>query len=1050
MVHKRAVLVSLSFCLFLSAPLRAITRTWTGSVSANWSNSGNWSPSATPVTGDSLVFPAGAAHNSMTNDLPGVTSVGSMTFALSAYTLIGNALTLTADVTGDWQCGVDIKAGQSIRVQAKGFSGAVDVNGQTLTVTSSSQIAFTGPLNGSGAVLIDGITASFTGGDFAGTITGDLQVSGSMPNAEVAGGSLRGSGTVGAVRIDGSPNSDPTLARQLEPQIFGAPAALETKSLILNGAFINHANGSGATSTIKVTGTVTLSGDLAFSTIGVPVPGAAFEVIDNDGNDPIIGTFHQFGTGKPLPEGGTLKTADGMTFTISYQGGDGNDVVVTAPASGKKSWTGAVSALWSNPSNWSPTAIPVAGEELVFPSGGANQLMTNDLPPETNIGAMTFSGVGYTLSGNELILTGDAIETVGGGFQCNATLKLAQSLRLQGSRFHTVDVNGHTLTLSSLHGGVTFDGLLTGSGAVVIEGTEASLIGGDFTGTITGAVQLSGLMPNAEMLGGSLRGKGTVGTVRIDGSPTVDRTLARQLEPMLATVPSTLETKSLIMNGALLSLPDVSGPASTVKVTGTVTLAGDLGFSTIGVPAPGQSFVVIDNDGTDPITGTLLQFAIGKPLPEGATFTTADGKTFRITYRGGDGNDLVVSAVVPTSTALTQSSASTQFGQPFTLTATVSSSGTPTGTVVFRADGVDIGTAPLQSGVATLAVSTIEVGGHSITSAMNGTGVFGDSASNAVSHVVVRAPTSTAIVTNNPKILYGQTINFTISVNPLSPVGVQPGGMVTISSDGVSLGTAAVINGAASFSSSVLHGGPRSITATYAGDSHFEGSASTALQQIIGKAQTRIDTTTRSVLTGQPPVINVAVGVPGRPDLIPSGTVSISDDGTLLESEVLTGGAVTVALPPLSAGDHRLSVNFGGGSDFEESNTTVIQSVLLPSISFRGTRVVEGDRGVTAASVEVSLSAAVSVPVRISFSTLAGSATEGEDYEKTSGVVEFAPGETSHSIELHIVGDTLPEPDESFAVVLSDAVNATIGQSLAFVEIVNDDQVSPRHRASRH
>jgi hypothetical protein len=1049
MIRRHSVVLSLAFCLFASAPLFAITRTWTGSVSANWSASGNWSPSGAPAAGDSLVFPTGVAHNAMTNDLPAGTSVGPMTFSPFAYSLSGNALTLTADVTGDWQCGVDIKAGQSIRVQAKGFSGAVDVNGQTLTVTSPSPITFAGPLNGSGALIIDGTTASLSGGNFAGTITGEIQVTGSMPNGEIAGGSLRGSGTVGAVRIDGSPTSDRTLARELDPNIGGAPATLETKSLVLNGALINHANGSGLTSTIKVTGTVTIAGDLAFSTIGVPAPGTTFMVIDNDGSDPIAGTFHQYGLGKPLPEGETLTTADGMKFTISYHGGDGNDVVLTAPVSGKKSWTGAVSAFWSNPSNWSPAGVPAAGEEVVFPAGSANQTMTNDLPPGTNIGAMTFTGPGYTLNGNALTLTGDATEQINGAWQCNVDLTLGKSLRLRGSRFAGVNVNGQALTVVSSP--TSFTGPLNGSGSVVIEGSAASFAGGNFVGTITGEVQLSGAMPNAEVSGGSLRGSGSVGVVRIDASPNADRTQARQLEPRIGGSPATLETKSLILNGALFSLPNAAGASSTVKVTGTVTLTGDLGFSTNGVPAPGQPFMVIDNDGTDPIVGTLNQFAIGKPLPEGATFTTADGLTFRISYHGGDGNDVVVSAVVATSTTLTQSAASTQFGQPFTLTATASSSsGTPTGTVVFRADGVAIGSAPLQSGVAVLNISTLDVGTRSLTAAMTGTGVFGDSTSSAVSHAVLRGPTATSIVSNNPNALYGQSINFTIAVNPQSPAGVSPGGTVTISSDGVSLGTASVVNGAATFSTSALHAGSRSMTATYAGDAHFEGSTSTAVQQIVGKAQTHVDAIGSSVLIGALPVINVSVTVPGRASLVPSGTVSVSDIGTVLDAQPLAHGAVTFTLPPLSAGDHQLAVNFSGDADFEASSTTVMQSVILPSVSFHGTRVDEGNRGVTAASIVVSLSAPVSQPVRVSFATLAGSATEGEDYEKASGVIEFAPGQVTQSIELHILGDTLPEADETFSLLLSDPLNATLDVPSAVIVIANDDQVPPRRRPSRH
>lgn len=54
--------------------------------------------------------------------------------------------------------------------------------------------------------------------------------------------------------------------------------------------------------------------------------GERFTVINNDGDDPVIGTFNG------LPEGATVSTdflGSGFSATISYEGGTGNDVVIT-------------------------------------------------------------------------------------------------------------------------------------------------------------------------------------------------------------------------------------------------------------------------------------------------------------------------------------------------------------------------------------------------------------------------------------------------------------------------------------------------------------------------------------------------------------------------------------------------------------------------------------------------------------------------------------------------------------------------------------------------
>jgi hypothetical protein len=192
------------------------------------------------------------------------------------------------------------------------------------------------------------------------------------------------------------------------------------------------------------------------------------------------------------------------------------------------------------------------------------------------------------------------------------------------------------------------------------------------------------------------------------------------------------------------------------------------------------------------------------------------------------------------------------------------------------------------------------------------------------------------------------------------------------------------------------------------------------------------------------------VNVTPSSSLAPTGSVTLSEGGAIVGAQALVGGVARFSLSPLSVGDHTFVVNYSGDIDFEASSATIVQSVLAPSLSIHGTRVIEGNQGVTTLSLVVSLSAPVSQPVRVSFSTVAGSAIEVEDYERASGVIEFAPGELTRSVELHIVADTFPESDESFSVLLANPINATIEQPSAVIVIANDDQVPPRHRPSRH
>lgn len=63
--------------------------------------------------------------------------------------------------------------------------------------------------------------------------------------------------------------------------------------------------------------------DLTYLEGGVIKKGDTFTIIDNKGTIPVQGTF------KDLPEGAEI-TAGGAIFKISYVGGDGNDIVLTA------------------------------------------------------------------------------------------------------------------------------------------------------------------------------------------------------------------------------------------------------------------------------------------------------------------------------------------------------------------------------------------------------------------------------------------------------------------------------------------------------------------------------------------------------------------------------------------------------------------------------------------------------------------------------------------------------------------------------------------------
>ena len=110
-----------------------------------------------------------------------------------------------------------------------------------------------------------------------------------------------------------------------------------------------------------------------------------------------------------------------------------------------------------------------------------------------------------------------------------------------------------------------------------------------------------------------------------------------------------------------------------------------------------------------------------------------------------------------------------------------------------------------------------------------------------------------------------------------------------------------------------------------------------------------------------------------------------------------------------------------------------------PSLSVNNVTVNEGDSGTTNANFTVTLSAASGQTVTVQYATADGTANAPADYTATSGALTFTPGQTTKTVSVPIVGDTLDEADETFTLALTGPTNATIGDGLGLGTITDDD-----------
>ena len=118
----------------------------------------------------------------------------------------------------------------------------------------------------------------------------------------------------------------------------------------------------------------------------------------------------------------------------------------------------------------------------------------------------------------------------------------------------------------------------------------------------------------------------------------------------------------------------------------------------------------------------------GTPVYSSAdTATSPAGSTFPISVSGLSSANYEIAVVTgtltiviaPTTTTLTTSTASAQYGDPVTLTATVAPSGA-TGTVLFMQGSNVLGTGTISGGVATLTTSSLPAGTYTITASLSG------------------------------------------------------------------------------------------------------------------------------------------------------------------------------------------------------------------------------------------------------------------------------------------------------------------------------------------
>jgi len=187
-----------------------------------------------------------------------------------------------------------------------------------------------------------------------------------------------------------------------------------------------------------------------------------------------------------------------------------------------------------------------------------------------------------------------------------------------------------------------------------------------------------------------------------------------------------------------------------------------------------------------------------------------------------------VTGTVATSVVLTSDASTAVFGQPVTLTATVTAaSGTATGSILFFDGSTLLGEVALDpKGQARLLVQ-LAPGVHSLRAVFVGLAPFTDSTSAVLSETVNKDATTTTLSVDTDAFGISGFVLLTATVAPVSPGAGVPTGTITFVEGNTILGTVQLDGGQASLLfEGNLPPGKHTVKAIYSGDADFLASDS--------------------------------------------------------------------------------------------------------------------------------------------------------------------------------------------------------------------------------
>jgi len=438
------------------------------------------------------------------------------------------------------------------------------------------------------------------------------------------------SGT-GSLAVDCPATTDTILLRGANS--FNGNISIPRGTLNIDSA---AALGSGTKSVELTTGlgilrlegeSITIPSSVTFNTSGEPSPGRIHNL---SGNNSIAGPLNL-----TLGAGDTLITSDGGSLTLAG--------TITAPLASR---TLKVSGTSTGENQISGSILETSGRIINVEKNGTGTW--------TLAAQNSYTGTTLVTAGTLKITNNTALGTTAAGTTINTGAKLQlDGLSLNVAENLSLGTSSTGTTVENLGGDNTLSGTITRNGALTFISNSGKLtiqsnIGntnntlnlqgagdGEISGAITTALSVNKTGTGTWKLSGA--NSHTTTTTVNAGRLVLSGSLAGPLTVLTATLapqgtPTSTSSLNIQPNGRL-----EARPGDTLSIGTSVTLAGNLDIIAPPGLAPGTTFTIINKTSAGFISGSFS----GKP--EASTFT-ASGYNWLITYRGGNGNDLTITA----------------------------------------------------------------------------------------------------------------------------------------------------------------------------------------------------------------------------------------------------------------------------------------------------------------------------------------------------------------------------------------------------------------------